>query len=73
VDTAIGRVVSVFPLGFGPWQAESTGLKWPLAGVAWQSGGFSLSNVAQEAHFEIISKKGNFLVIMGMVDGGNNY
>jgi len=70
---AIGGVVSVFPLGSGPWQAESTGLKWPLNGVAWGNGGFSLSNVALEAPFELRSKKGEFLVIMETVDGGNNY
>ena len=73
VEAAIGSIVSVFPLGLGPWQAESRGLKWPLSGVAWKTGGFSLSNVAQEAPFEIKSEKGDFLVIMGIVDGGNNY
>jgi thiamine pyrophosphokinase len=77
-DAAIGGVVSVFPLGWGPWQAESSGLKWPLDGVGWENGGFSLSNVAQEAPFEISSKKGDFLVIMGIrymeiANGGNNY
>jgi thiamine pyrophosphokinase len=70
---AIGGVVSVFPLGAGPWQAESAGLKWPLNGAAWESGGFSLSNVAQEAPFEIKSGKGDFLLIVGIVDGSNNY
>jgi thiamine pyrophosphokinase len=67
VDAAIGGVVSVFPLGKGPWQAESAGLKWPLNGVAWKSGGFSLSNVAQEAPFELRSKKGEFMVIVSKV------
>ncbi len=64
---AIGGIVSVFPLGAGSWQAESTGLKWPLNGVAWESGGFSLSNVAQEAPFELRSKKGEFMVIVSRV------
>jgi thiamine pyrophosphokinase len=66
-DVAIGRVVSVFPLATGPWQAESSGLKWPLDGVCWENGGFSLSNVAQEAPFEISSKKGDFLVIREII------
>ena len=61
---AIDGVVSVFPLGAGPWQAESSGLKWPLNGVAWESGGFSLSNVALEAPFEVRSKKGKFMLII---------
>ena len=68
VEAAIGGIVSVFPLGTGPWQAESKGLKWPLNNVAWESGGFSLSNVAQETSFEIKSKRGDFLVIV-MVEG----
>jgi thiamine pyrophosphokinase len=71
VDAPTGGVVSVFPLCSGHWQAESTGLKWPLNGVVWENGGFSLSNVAQEAPFEIKSIKGNFLVIMGYDNGGN--
>jgi thiamine pyrophosphokinase len=72
-DVPKGSIVSVFPLGRGPWRAESAGLKWPVDGVAWEDGDFSLSNVAAEAPFEISSKKGNFLVIMGRVYGGNNY
>jgi thiamine pyrophosphokinase len=64
---AKGGVVSVFPLGAGPWQAKSAGLKWPLDGVAWESGGFSLSNVAERLPFEIRSKKGEFMVIVSKV------
>ena len=33
-------LVSVFPLGNGPWEAESRGLKWPLAGLPWKRGFF---------------------------------
>jgi thiamine pyrophosphokinase len=73
VEATIGGVVSVFVLGAGPWQAESNGLKWPLNNIVWESGGFSLSNVVQEAPFEIKSRKGNFLVIVGAANGGNNY
>ena len=65
----IDGIISVFPLGQGPWQAESSGLKWPLDGVAWESGCFSLSNVAEETPFEIRSKSGDFLVIIEMADG----
>jgi thiamine pyrophosphokinase len=65
---ATGSMVSVFPLGAGPWQAESSSLKWPLNGVAWESGSFSLSNVADKSPFEIKSEKGDFLVIIALVD-----
>jgi thiamine pyrophosphokinase len=73
VETRIGGIVSVFPLGRGLWQAESSGLKWSLNGVAWESGGFSLSNLAESLPFEIRSKRGDFLVIMETANGGNNY
>jgi thiamine pyrophosphokinase len=41
-----GALVSVFPLGGGPWQARSSGLKWPLDGLDWNRGFFGVSNVA---------------------------
>ena len=63
--------VSVFPLGSGNWQAESSGLKWPLNGLKWERGFFSLSNEATGGSFEIHSIRGRFMVIMPMVFGGN--
>jgi thiamine pyrophosphokinase len=62
-------LVSVFPLGNGPWEAESRGLKWPLAGLPWKRGFFGVSNVALEGgedlrSFEIHVIRGRFLVIM---------
>jgi thiamine pyrophosphokinase len=59
-----GRLVSVFPLGTGPWEAESRGLKWPLAGLPWKRGFFGLSNLAPGGGFEIRALGGFFLVIM---------
>jgi len=58
-----GSLVSVFPLGSGPWAAESVGLKWPLGGLSWERGGFGLSNVAVEGPFRIRSVQGRFMVI----------
>ena len=66
MGVALGSIVSVFPLGREHWQAESSGLKWPLNVVAWESGGFSLSNVAVKSPFEIKSKRGDFLVIVAV-------
>jgi thiamine pyrophosphokinase len=57
-------LVSVFPLGEGLWEAESSGLKWPLNDLAWERGGFSVSNLAEKGPFEIRSKRGRFMVIM---------
>ena len=59
-------LVSVFPLGSGPWQAESSGLKWPLNGLIWERGSFGLSNVAVDGFFEIRSVQGRFLVCMSL-------
>jgi thiamine pyrophosphokinase len=65
LDAALppGSLVSVFPLGSGPWAAESSGLKWPLDGLAWERGGFGLSNVALGGTFRIRSLQGRFMVI----------
>jgi thiamine pyrophosphokinase len=64
LNSAGNCLVSVFPLGTGPWEAGSRGLKWPLAGLPWKRGFFGVSNVAQEGRFEIRALRGRFLVIM---------
>ena len=64
-----GSIVSVFPLGKGPWEAESSGLKWPLGGQGWQAGSFGISNVAAEGGLEIRSIRGRFMAIMPMLSG----
>jgi thiamine pyrophosphokinase len=58
-----GALVSVFPLGAGPWQALSRGLKWPLDGLAWDRGFFGVSNVALQGDFSITAEQGRFMVI----------
>jgi thiamine pyrophosphokinase len=55
--------VSVFPLGGGPWKAESRFLTWPLEGLPWDRGFFGISNTAPEGHFSIHALEGSFLVI----------
>ncbi|MCL1958266.1 MAG: thiamine diphosphokinase [Spirochaetes bacterium] len=60
-------VVSVFPLGGGPWEAESEGLKWPLKGLPWDRGFFGLSNVAIDGEFFIKAEKGRFMVILPLL------
>jgi thiamine pyrophosphokinase len=59
-----GSVVSVFPAGAGPWEVESAGLKWPLAGLPWNRGFFGLSNVAENGSFRLRVLRGRFLVIL---------
>jgi len=57
-------VVSVFPLGSGPWKAESEGLKWPLAGLPWDRGFFGLSNAAPCGEFSVKALEGRFMLIL---------
>jgi len=57
-------VVSVFPLGGGPWEAESEGLKWPLTGLSWDRGFFGLSNAAPDGEFSVRAREGRFMVIL---------
>ncbi|MDR2150474.1 MAG: thiamine diphosphokinase [Spirochaetaceae bacterium] len=57
-----GSLVSVFPLGAGPWHAESRGLKWSLDELCWDKGFFSISNRAL-ATVSVVSITGRFLVI----------
>jgi thiamine pyrophosphokinase len=64
-----GRLVSVFPLGNGPWKAESKGLKWDLGNASWGRGLFGLSNVAITDEIEINVKQGRFMVIVIMEEG----
>jgi thiamine pyrophosphokinase len=60
---AVNACVSVFPLGSGPWEAVSTGLKWQLAGLSWDRGFFGLSNEAAEGDFFVKAQAGRFMVI----------
>ena len=57
-------IVSVFPLGAGPWKAKSSGLKWPLEDLPWDRGFFGLSNVAENGNFSITAEKGRFMVVL---------
>jgi thiamine pyrophosphokinase len=56
--------VSVFPLGTGPWEAESSGLKWPLSGLNWARDFIAISNEASEGNFTITAKRGRFMVMV---------
>jgi thiamine pyrophosphokinase len=59
-----GSLVSVFPLGAGPWNAKSQGLRWPLEDLPWNPGFFGISNSAGDGFFSIKVVEGRFLVIL---------
>ena len=56
-------LVSVFPLGAGPWKAESRGLKWPLDNVHWERGFYGLSNRTITEDVQIYASQGRFLIV----------
>jgi thiamine pyrophosphokinase len=62
------RIVSIFPLGNGPWKAQSSGLKWPLdtaaASAMWKRGFFGISNTAETGEFTVKVSAGNFLIVI---------
>ena len=70
--TEKGALVSVFPLGSGPWEAVSEGLKWSLCGLAWDRGFFGISNVAVDEKFSIIAETGRFMVILPLDNRRNH-
>jgi thiamine pyrophosphokinase len=63
LETLPGGTVSVFPLGPGPWEAESRGLKWALGGLAWNRGFIGVSNVAESGIFGVKALEGRFMVM----------
>jgi thiamine pyrophosphokinase len=59
-----GSLVSLFPLGAGPWSARSHGLKWPLDGLRWDRGFFGVSNIAESGEVSVYSDAGRFLALV---------
>jgi thiamine pyrophosphokinase len=59
--------ISVFPLGTGPWKAESRGLKWPLDRLVWDRGFFGISNEAPGGSFSVSAVRGDFLVLAPLI------
>jgi thiamine pyrophosphokinase len=62
-----GDTVSVFPLGAGPWKAQSRCLKWPLENVKWERGLYGLSNIATGDGAAVNAGQGRFMVILERV------
>jgi thiamine pyrophosphokinase len=57
-----GSTVSVFPLAAGASGMSSSGLKWPLSGLAWGPGDCGVSNVAELGPFSVAAGRGDLLV-----------
>jgi thiamine pyrophosphokinase len=63
----INAIISVFPLGDGPWKARSSGLKWPLEPVSWRRGFFGISNAAETETVAVKALSGRFMLIMNLL------
>ena len=59
-----GSVVSLFPLGSGPWKARSMGLKWALDVVSWNRGFAGVSNETTAPDFSVTLEQGRFLLMI---------
>jgi len=57
-------LVSVFPLGSGPWKVLSKGLKWKLDDQKWERGFIGLSNTTLDKEVSLNIKQGRFMVIV---------
>jgi len=64
LDINPATLVSLFPIGIGPWKVSSSGLKWPLQDAQWERGLFGISNTAETDVIRITALKGRFLVIL---------
>lgn len=58
-------IVSVFPLAAGASGMDSSGLKWPLAGLDWGPGDCGVSNLAADGAFRVHAGRGDLLVVVG--------
>ncbi|MDR0312539.1 MAG: thiamine diphosphokinase [Treponema sp.] len=64
LDMPAGTQVSIFPLGEGYWEAESSGLRWPLNSLNWNRGSFGISNRTVKENFSIRVIRGRFMIIV---------
>lgn len=58
-----GSTVSVFPVGSGPWQLSSQGLRWPLQNVKWSRSVAGVSNIALAPNITVTVHTGRLLIV----------
>jgi thiamine pyrophosphokinase len=64
LDMPVGSLVSIFPLGEGYWEAESSGLRWPLNSLNWNRGSYGISNRTVKENIYIRVIRGRFMIIV---------
>lgn len=56
--------ISVFPCRTGSHRLFGTGFRWPIDGLAWDTGAYSLSNRKEGGECRMSIESGSFLVIL---------
>jgi thiamine pyrophosphokinase len=56
--------VSVFPVGEHPQACASDGFHWPVDGLGWNEGRYSLSNRCPAGSFEFFCTEGRFILVV---------
>jgi len=70
-ECAPGEVISLLPVGAGPWQMASSGLRWPLDGVRWHRHNIGISNEAISPTVSITLTSGALLVVQNIARIGD--
>lgn len=65
-----GHLVSLFPVGGGPWRATSAGLRWTLDAVTWDRSRVGVSNEAVGGEWLVRAESGRFLIVEPESTGG---
>ena len=65
-------IVSIFPLGEGPWKIQSEGLKWPVDAVDFRTW-HSLSNLVEQGWGSLQVISGHFLILTPLLTAKDRY
>lgn len=64
VQGLAGQDVSVFPVAGGRCRMHAEGLIWPIDGLDWENGAYSLSNRTENGSCTLRAEEGRFLVVL---------
>lgn len=64
------EIVSILPVGRGPWRMRSAGLHWPLDGVRWRRDSVGIRNRASGTTVTVTIERGRVLVLHGLSQEG---
>lgn len=62
-DCEVGEMISILPIGRGPWRLQSSGLRWPLDRVQWRRDNTGIRNEASSSRVSVTVWHGALLMI----------